>query len=104
MKLSKCIWLALAVSMPLHAADYLVSQKDKNFSPKTLRIKVGDSVDFRNDDLVSHNVFSLSDAKSFDLGAYPKGESRKVTFDKAGTVDVECAVHPAMRMKIEVTE
>ena len=103
MKCHQFTLLAMIVSMPLSAADHVIAQKDKNFSPTTLKIKVGDSVDFRNDDQFAHNVFSLSDVKSFDLGSYPKGESRKVIFDQPGTVDVECAVHPNMQMKIEVT-
>jgi plastocyanin len=86
------------------AAEHLVGQKDKQFSVRQMKIKVGDSVKFRNDDSFFHNVFSLSSTRSFDLGSYPKGESRSVTFDKAGKVDVECAIHPEMRMTIEVTE
>ena len=90
--------LALAAK----AADTVVIQKDKAFSPVTLKVKVGDSVEFRNEDTIFHNVFSLSDVKSFDLGSYPKGQSRKVTFDKPGVVEVECAIHPQMHLKIEV--
>ena len=71
---------------------------------KKLSVKVGDSVKFLNDDPFSHNVFSLSDAKSFDLGSYGQGVSKSITFDKAGTVEVECAVHPDMKLIIEVSE
>jgi len=69
-----------------------------------MKVKVGDTVDFRNEDEIFHNVFSLSDTKSFDLGSYPKGQGRKVTFDKPGIVEVECSIHPEMHMKIEVTQ
>jgi len=92
---------ALAV-LPAHAADYTVDQKDKQFSKKSLKIKVGDSVDFRNSDPISHNVYSLSEIKSFDLGSYPLGQSKRVTFDKPGKVEVECSIHPDMRMTVEV--
>ena len=84
------------------AENFEVSQKDKQFSKKALSVKAGDTVSFRNEDSFAHNVFSLSDAKSFDLGSYPQGEAKSVTFDKAGTIDVECAIHPEMQMKIEV--
>ena len=102
----KTIIIALAFfsAASANAADVVVSQKNKEFSSKSLKIKAGDSVDFRNDDPFSHNIFSLSDAKSFDLGSYPQGQSRKVSFDKAGTVEVECAFHPNMRLKVEVTK
>jgi plastocyanin len=93
-----------AVVTAVYAAEHVVGQKNKDFTQKSLRIKVGDSVDFRNDDAFFHNVFSLSDAKTFDLGSYPQGQSRKVTFDKAGVVDVECSIHPNMKMTIEVAK
>lgn len=85
-------------------AESLVTQKNKQFEPKTLNIKVGDTVNFRNDDTFNHNVFSLSDIKTFDLGSYPGGASKKITFDKAGTVEVECAIHPDMKMTIQVSK
>ena len=85
-----------------HAKDFEVAQKDKKFSQKTLAVKVGDSVSFKNEDPFSHNVFSLSDPKTFDLGSYPQGQAKKVTFDKPGTVEVECAIHPDMKLVIEV--
>ncbi len=87
----------------VHADEYKAVQKDKTFKPASLKVKVGDTVDFLNEDDFFHNVFSLSDIKSFDLGSYPKGQGRKVTFDKPGIVEVECSIHPEMQMKIEVT-
>jgi plastocyanin len=84
------------------AAEYEVGQKNKQFTVKDLKIKVGDVVSFPNHDPFFHNVFSLSPTKTFDLGSYPKGETKKVTFDKPGKVDVECAIHPNMQMTIMV--
>ena len=93
---------AVLVTTNATAAEQVVAQKGKAFSVKKLKIKVGDSVKFVNEDPFSHNVFSLSAAKSFDLGSYPQGGSKAVTFDKAGTIDVECAIHPEMTLTIEV--
>ncbi len=84
------------------AAEFEVAQKNKAFSVKELTIKAGDTVKFTNQDNFFHNVFSLSDLKTFDLGSYPKGEFKSVTFDKAGKVEVECAIHPSMLMTINV--
>ena len=99
------VWLiavASALSASAHCAEQVIDQKDKQFSKKSIRIKVGDVVEFRNSDPFAHNIFSLSDTKSFDLGSYPQGQSKKVTFDKPGTVEVECSIHPGMQMLIEV--
>ncbi len=94
--------VALLAAGAANAAEYEVVQKNKAFSPKELNIKVGDTVKFTNEDNFFHNVFSLSDLKTFDLGSYPKGEFKSVTFDKAGKVEVECAIHPSMLMIINV--
>jgi plastocyanin len=85
-----------------HAGEFEVSQKDKNFSQQNLTVKVGDSVNFKNEDPFFHNIFSLSDIKTFDLGSFPQGESKKVVFDKAGLVEIECAIHPGMKLDIDV--
>lgn len=84
------------------AGEHVVSQKGKAFAPKKLSVQVGDTVKFVNDDPFAHNVFSLSDIKSFDLGSYGQGLSKTVVMDKPGLVEVECAVHPDMKMSIEV--
>ncbi|MFW5444145.1 MAG: plastocyanin/azurin family copper-binding protein [Methylococcaceae bacterium] len=83
-------------------AEEVVGQKDKKFSMASLTVNVGDSVSFKNEDAFFHNVFSLSDAQMFDLGSYPQGESKSVIFDTAGTVEVECAIHPSMQMIVTV--
>jgi plastocyanin len=82
--------------------EHVVTQKNKAFSSKKLTVKVGDTVKFVNEDSFAHNVFSLSAAKSFDLGSFGNGGSKSVTFDKAGKVEIECAVHPDMRLDVEV--
>lgn len=85
-----------------HAAEHVVTQKNKAFSVKKLKAKVGDTIKFTNDDSFAHNVFSLSAAKSFDTGSFGAGQSRSVTLDKPGKVEVECAVHPDMQLLLEV--
>lgn len=79
-------------------------QKDQSFYPEVLPITVGTTVDFPNLDPVFHNVFSYSKAKKFDLGRYPKGHSKSVTFDTPGLVKVFCEIHSTMRAHILVLE
>ena len=93
---------AVTVAAGAAAKEFEVAQKDKKFSQATLAVKVGDSIVFKNEDPFAHNVFSLSDPKTFDLGSYPKGQSKTVVFDKPGTVEVECAIHPDMKIVVEV--
>ena len=93
---------AALVAGPALAGEHVISQKGRAFSAKKLVVQPGDSVKFVNDDPFAHNVFSLSEAKSFDLGSYGQGGAKSVVLDKPGTVEVECAVHPDMKLTIEV--
>ena len=100
--LSLIVTSLLMFAVGAYAGTFTVGQKNKQFTKKKLVIKVGEKVRFTNEDPFFHNVFSLSPIKTFDLGSYPKGEYREVEFDTAGTVEVECAIHPHMRMTIIV--
>jgi len=84
---------AATTDAPAHNA---MAQQDEQFVPHVLPIVRGSTVEFPNEDDVYHNVFSLSGAKTFDLGRYPRGESRSVTFNKSGTVQVFCHIHSDM--------
>lgn len=82
----------------------VVAQRDTAFVPSALIVPVGTTVSFPNGDPFFHNVFSYSSAARFDLGRYPRGESRDVTFENPGVVKVYCEVHDFMRSVIVVTE
>lgn len=78
-----------------------IAQRDERFVPHVRAVVQGATVDFPNEDDVFHNVFSLSAAASqngrgFDLGRYPRGSSRSVTFVKPGLVQVFCHIHADM--------
>lgn len=70
------------------------SLREKRFVPELLPILVGTTVVFLNEDTLSHNVFSLSKVKTFDLGIFGPGQSRSVSFDRPGLVTVYCNIHP----------
>ena len=70
----------------------------KKYSFDELKIKQGDTVDFRNVDSVKHNVF-LEDQFNF---VQPSGSKDKFQFAKKGTYEVKCAIHPKMKIKVVV--
>jgi plastocyanin len=80
-----------------------VQQADRRFGPDFVVIPAGSAVAFANMDPIFHNVYSLSKAKSFDLGNYDRGKSRSVTFQKPGIVEVYCHLHPNMAATVVVT-
>jgi plastocyanin len=81
----------------------MLNQQGARFEPDLVVIPVGSTVEFPNSDPIFHNVFSLSKAQPFDLGYYPKGQSRTVKFNNPGVVQVYCHIHANMYAAIVVT-
>ena len=79
-----------------------MKQRNREFEPDIIIAPIGSTISFPNADPIFHNVFSLSQAKAFDLGYYPLGQSRTLRFDKAGIAQVYCHLHPNMSGAIVV--
>jgi plastocyanin len=91
------IWLEAPNAPP--ATDHhkvVLDQRDLDFRPHVLAVRVGTKVTFPNNDRVFHNVFSFRDGRVFDLGMYPVGASKDVTFDRPGLSRIFCNIHPNM--------
>ena len=74
----------------------MLDQRNLNFAPQVLAVRVGTTVEFPNNDRVFHNVFSFRDGKRFDLGMYPVGARKQVQFDRPGVSRLFCNIHPGM--------
>jgi hypothetical protein len=85
---------------PVHA----IRQVNKAFVPAVSAVLRGTEVSFPNDDMIFHNVFSLSKARRFDLGLYKSGTSKSITLSRPGIIDVYCNIHPEMAAKILVLD
>jgi hypothetical protein len=81
-----------------------LAQKDEAFVPRVVVVRAGGAVDFPNLDPIYHNVFSLSPTKRFDLGKYPRGQSKTITFNKTGLVKVYCDIHSEMEAFVLVLQ
>jgi len=87
-----------------HAATAVMDQQQRRFVPQVLVIQTGTVVAFPNNDTVSHQVYSFSPARRFQLPLY-KGEAHSpVTFDKAGLVVLGCNIHDEMVGYVFVTD
>jgi len=80
-----------------------VQQLDRRFVPDIVVVPVGSTISFPNMDPIFHNIYSLSKPRTFDLGSYDKGETRRVSFPKPGIVEVYCHLHPNMAATVVVT-
>jgi plastocyanin len=90
------IWLEAPNAPPSAPQMKTVHQRNLQFTPHVLAIRTGTTVDFPNEDRVFHNVFSFKDGKAFDLGIYPVGASKRVTFSVSGVTRLFCNIHPGM--------
>lgn len=87
------------------SADVIaINQQEKRFFPRLMPIVKGQTVEFFNLDELDHNVFSTEKANSFDLGRFPKGDSRKVVYDQKGQYKVYCNIHQKMILDIVVLD
>lgn len=100
------VWLepasgARAVRRPA-PVNVTMTTRGKMLLPHVLAIPVGSTVNFPNEDPISHNLFSLSSPNQFDLGLYRAGAGKSHTFTAPGIVNVYCNVHPNMSSVIHV--
>ena len=82
----------------------IMDQRNLAFVPQLLVVGVGAEVQFPNNDTVSHQVYSFSPAKRFQLPLYKGAQHRPVDFDKPGLVVLGCNIHDQMVGYIYVTE
>jgi plastocyanin len=87
---------------PLPVTRARILQENETFIPRVVAITRGSAVDFPNGDPFFHDVFSLSRSATFDLGSYPKGQTKSHVFRRAGLVKVYCHIHSHMSASIMV--
>lgn len=73
---------------------------NKYYDPSPANVAVGTTVTFVNDDATLHTAVSgtpdSGPSGEFDSSYLAKGKSFQHTFDKAGTFDYYCTLHPFM--------
>lgn len=98
-----CLTL-LAVSAGVRAEDGKVAVKIDNFAfvPAEVKIKKGTEVTWTNNDDIPHTVLAVGTSirsKTMDTDG-----TFTYKFDKVGTFNYICALHPHMKGKVIVTE
>lgn len=96
------VWLEGAPAAKPVEAKVEMKQEGLEFRPRVVAIQVGTTISFPNGDSLYHNVFSYSKVKRVELGRYPKGETKEVTFDKKGQITLRCEIHGHMRGYIHI--
>ena len=97
------VWLTGSVR-PKPLSRAIVDQRDRTFIPHVSVVTVGTQVDFPNNDIVFHNVFTEFNSTKFDLGNYPKGTKKSKVFGQPGLAVIMCSIHPDMGAYVMVVD
>jgi len=86
------------------ALNQIVTQREKTFLPHVLAVPVGTSVQFRNDDRIYHDVFSIGKPNDFDAGIRASGATYIKVFNHPGAVELLCNIHSTMNAYVFVVD
>ena len=86
------------------AANFIVDQVNQTFTPDLTVLPAGSTVTFPNSDKVSHQVYSFSPTKRFQLPLYRGTPYAPITFANAGIVTLGCNIHDDMIAYLVVTD
>jgi plastocyanin len=75
-----------------------VAMKNMKFSPATIEIKKGNTVEWKNDDITPHTATSAA----FDSGSIASDAGWRHTFTQAGSFPYYCIFHPEMKGTVVV--
>jgi plastocyanin len=101
---------ATTLTEPNHVA--ILGQDPPFYSPSNIKVKAGIIITFKNQDAIIHTVMGTDDALNtksptannlFDTGLLKMGEEKEITFDKPGTYNYFCQIHPFMQGTVTVT-
>jgi plastocyanin len=102
---------AVVTATPLDGATHpsapvkaVMDQVNRAFLPDLLVIPSGSTVVFPNTDKVSHQIYSFSPAKRFQLPLYHGTPYPPVHFDQPGVVTLGCNIHDEMVGYLVVTD
>src|SRR6266496_1099988 len=85
-----------AVATAATPATVEIAISDKTYAPHVVVVPVEPTGTTPTRDPFNHNVFSVSEPNSFDLGLYGRGEAKSYAFEHPGLERVYCNVHPRM--------
>ncbi len=91
---------AMPTASPIAA---IMDQVNLAFVPDVLVIPLHSKVLFPNSDAISHQVYSFSSARQFQLPLYRGKAYPPVVFDQPGVVTLGCNIHDNMLAYIVVT-
>jgi len=104
-QITVAITAGLLAGAALGASPYTISQKDRDFRPREIIIRRGETLRFINDDgELLHHAYLSSETFEFDSGDQQPGSQFDVVFSVAGDYTVLCGIHPKMKLGVHVAK
>ena len=94
--------IGAVAAQQLATAPAQVEIRDFAFAPGTLTVAAGTSVTWVNQDDEPHTVTSVGEPRLFKSPGLDGGDSFTMKFDKPGTYQYICTIHPHMHGTIVV--
>ena len=79
-----------------------MAMNGRAFVPRVRVVTTGSSIEYPNQDVFSHNIFSTAPGATFDLETYGNGKSKTAQFKKAGAFPIYCNIHSKMTAYVVV--
>ena len=86
------------------AAEKTIDQKNETFLPLVTIVPKGGHIVFANNDQTTHQVYSFSAAKQFEITLARGEKSPPIAFDVVGVAAIGCNIHDHMIAYAFVTE
>jgi plastocyanin len=93
---------ACTIGPPPAPVVHRVTMIGSFYSPATVNARVGDTLQFVNDDTETHAVFVPTRGFGLDLGNQRPSENREIVLAAAGRFTVECVPHADMNLVVNV--
>jgi len=89
-----------AAGVPAAAETIRIEVKGLKFTPQEVTAKVGDTIEWVNDDFLVHTATAVDHEWDVQLPAHQSGST---VLNKPGTIAYFCRFHPNMKGTITVT-
>lgn len=90
---------AFAVSGVLAGSTHEATISGMRFAPENVTVQLGETVTWKNGDLVPHTVTAPG---TFDSGNIAPGRSFSRRMEQPGVFEYVCTYHPGMKAKVTV--
>jgi plastocyanin len=98
-------YAAPAASAPVQSGTVQIAYHEIAIAPDTVKVKVGSTIKWTNQDAVEHNVTSEGGPQKFASKDFSENGTFELKVTKPGVIHYECTIHPAsMNGTIEVVQ